>query len=137
MSAWDDCLRADATVTAARTLTDADMAALREAMRDVVREEIGHAREALTDRPANSRARAPLTVSETTSEAARRELERRGLRAPREHRGRRRHGVMSPYREPPHAHRWRLLPGLAWRCSCCAADDFSPTFTVTSAASRK
>lgn len=67
----------------ARTLTDADLAALREAMRDVVREEIGHAREALTGGAANGRPRAPLTVSETTSEAARRELERRGLRAPR------------------------------------------------------
>lgn len=26
--------------------------------------------------------------------------------------------AVSAYREPPHVHRWRLLPGLAWRCDC-------------------
>jgi len=61
-----------------RTLTDADLAALRE----LVREEIAR-NGPLVSRPSNGR---PLTVSETTSEAARRELERRGLRAPRQQR---------------------------------------------------
>lgn len=65
-------------MTAARTLTGADVALMRDLLREVVREELAH-RDA---KPANS-APKPAVITETMAAAARHELERRGLRAPK------------------------------------------------------
>jgi hypothetical protein len=70
--------RTEARVSAARTLTDADVALMRELLREVVREELAHR----DDKPANGKPK-PAAITETMAAAARRELERRGLRAPR------------------------------------------------------
>jgi hypothetical protein len=61
-------------MTTARTLTDADVEAIAQRLAELV--------DLAKARPANASAK-PLTISPTTQAAARAELERRGLRAPR------------------------------------------------------
>ena len=62
-------------MTAARTLTDADVEAIAERL-------AARLADLAKARPANAPAK-PLTISPTTQAPARAELERRGLRAPR------------------------------------------------------
>lgn len=63
-------------MSAARTLTDADVEALASALASAIVR-------ALREAPANGRPASPAPITETMAASARAELERRGLLAPR------------------------------------------------------